>query len=510
MSALLEQFPEHATPNPSSKRFNEIAKFLEEVVKVVPLESVLWSIAFCDDYTAVQSAKALMASRTKIPMTSTATIEAAQRAIVRLHTGAISPLVDSVIHTILKKEQISFLLPISLICVSAPSSKKLQVDIKIQTSRDPHSPSFSDVTQQRGQIERSIVSQTVLSYFANLNMLDESLGRTYPDIAYKLERFLNPERVTTFRKEGNWSLNIEHVYPANQQRRFSTAPSTLQSPITVLRDARESIASFIQDSLHNPEPNRGGDGGQLNNQRMLSLVREIYEQNLRLCTSLLGAFMEQQMHIPLLKSEVSTASALEESSSPVAIGVWALFNVNHEELEKMLSSMGNTRLMVEIRDYIAGVLSDDLKSDELQDGQNSRYNAKLQFLLQGIKSTVSCSSQYISYSLERQLSSNLSNNSRFKESYTVKELVKRWSKIFREDALSLVATSHRPLIARWLKWALLIHKLRETLAEYTCVGVTGLINSGKSQLVSKLFGVQVFTMYYLPINFMAMTIQGLQ
>ena len=505
MSALLEQFPEHATPNPS-KRFNEIATFLEEVVKVVPLESVLWSIAFCDDYTAVQSAKALIASRTKIPMTSTATIEAADRAIIRLHTGAISPFVDSVIRTIFKKEQISSLLPTSLVSVSAPSSKKLQVDIKVQTSRDPHSPSFSDVTQQRG---RSIVSQKVLSYSANLNMC-ESLGRSYPDIAYKLDRFLNPEQVTTFRKEGNWSLNIEHVYPANQQRRFSTAPTTLQSPITVLREARQSIASFIQDSLQNPDPNQGGDGTQLNNQRMLSLVIEIYEQNLRLCTSLLGAFMEQQMHIPLLKSEVSTASALEESSSPVAIGVWALFNVNHEELKKMLSSMGNTRLMVEIRDYIAGVLSDDLKSDELQDGQNSRYNAKLQFLLQGIKRTVSCSSQYISYSLERQLSSNLSNNSMFKETYTVKELVKRWSQIFREDALSLVATSHRPLIARWLKWALLIHKLRETLAEYTCVGVTGLINSGKSQLVSKLFGVQVFTMYYLPINFMAITIQGLQ
>ena len=73
----------------------------------------------------------------------------------------------------------------------------------------------------------------------------------------------------------------------------------------------------------------------------------------------------------------------------------------------------------------------------------------------------------------------------------VKELVKRWDEIFRWDALSLVAKSHRSLVARWLKWAVLIHDLRESLAKYTCVGVTGLINSGKSCLVSKLFGLQV-------------------
>jgi len=69
--------------------------------------------------------------------------------------------------------------------------------------------------------------------------------------------------------------------------------------------------------------------------------------------------------------------------------------------------------------------------------------------------------------------------------------VKQWDEIFKGDALSLVAKSHRSLVARWIKWAVLVHDLRESLAKYTCVGVTGLVNSGKSYLVSKLFGIEV-------------------
>ena len=108
-------------------------------------------------------------------------------------------------------------------------------------------------------------------------------------------------------------------------------------------------------------------------------------------------------------------------------------------------------------------------------------------MLLGMKETISCSTQYISYSLEHQLCSNL----KFDKSISVKKLVEDWEKTFKGDALSLVAKTHRPLIARWLKWAVLVHDLREALASYTCVGVIGLINSGKSKLVNTLFKVQV-------------------
>ena len=197
--------------------------------------------------------------------------------------------------------------------------------------------------------------------------------------------------------------------------------------------------------------------------------------------------MEQQIRIPLIKTEMDTASLLSEKSSPVAMGVWALFSVSYEELVAKLTSLKGSPLFVEIAGYISGVLSDNFKKPSKK---TSNYNGKLQFLLQGIKKTgtVSCSGQYISYSLEHQLCQNL----KFEKSTSVKTLINDWDEIFKEDALSLVAKSHRPLIARWLKWAVLIHDLREALAKYTCIGVIGLVNSGKSQLVSKLFGVEVW------------------
>ena len=200
--------------------------------------------------------------------------------------------------------------------------------------------------------------------------------------------------------------------------------------------------------------------------------------------------MEQQIRIPLLKSPMDTAKVLASKSARVAVGVWALFNMGHLDLQEMFSSTGNNSLIVEITDYIAGILDPNLKQPESKRTKqsDSKYAGKLQFMLQGIKKTVSCSTQYISYSLERQLCSNPKIN----KSISVKTLVEKWDEIFKGDALSLVAKPHRALIARWLKWAVLVHDLREALASYTCVGVIGLINSGKSQLVNTLFKVEVY------------------
>ena len=169
------------------------------------------------------------------------------------------------------------------------------------------------------------------------------------------------------------------------------------------------------------------------------------------------------------------------------MGVWALFSMSYTDLQDMLLSMralGNA-LYVDIESYIAGVLDPDSQDDKNTTAagrkpEEKSYAGKLQFLLQGVEQTATCS---ISYSLEYQLCKHL----KFDKSLSVNDLIKRWSTIFRNDALSLVAAPYQPLIARWLKWALLVHDLRETLARYTCVGVIGLVNSGKSQLVSTLF-----------------------
>ena len=104
--------------------------------------------------------------------------------------------------------------------------------------------------------------------------------------------------------------------------------------------------------------------------------------------------------------------------------------------------------------------------------------------------TVTCNSQHVSYSLEQQLA-DMCKQFNIDATVSVDNLLMRWSKLFKDNVLSLICYADRPLIARWLKWALMIHELREALAKYTAIGVVGLINSGKSKLVNTIFGIKV-------------------
>ena len=104
--------------------------------------------------------------------------------------------------------------------------------------------------------------------------------------------------------------------------------------------------------------------------------------------------------------------------------------------------------------------------------------------------TVTCNTQRVSYSLERQLV-ELCRERNINAETSLSTITGKWSVLFKGYTLSLVHHRCRLLIARWLKWALMIHNLREELAKYTAVGVVGLVNSGKSKLVNTLFGIEV-------------------
>ena len=477
---MLEQYPEQASHQGPSQRFKDVTRFLEEAVKVVPIESIFSAVAHKDYDTALECAEAIVAAKPPIPP-SVMMLSGAQKAVVRMRTGVhpqfAAMLANDFTRSIVSTRRHMSHIPPS-VSISAPKHNQICVTVSVPIGHQVLA-SYSDVARGKG---RKIVAQR----FSRTYLIPphvRGLSPTHPKLASGLDKY-----TVSHASDGEKSLeqvsnlSIEHVYPVDSYRRHTMRMSTLQSPLEVLRDTREKIATFIEDSQH--EDLNSSQGTQSINEQMLALVRDIIEHNLKICAALLGAFMEEQIRIPLLKSEMDTAGVISERSSPVAMGVWALFSMGYKELKAKVSSLRGNPLLVEITDYISGVLSDNF---EKPSHRNSRYDAKLQFLLQGIKKTVSCSSQYISYSLEHQLCSNL----KFDKDIPIKKLMNDWDKIFRGDALSLVAKSYRPLIARWLKWAVLIHDLREALAKYTCIGVTGLVNSGKSQLVSKLFGVQV-------------------
>ena len=215
----------------------------------------------------------------------------------------------------------------------------------------------------------------------------------------------------------------------------------------------------------------------LSNSLMLQAVNQIRQEDLATCIALITGFINQQeIDVPLLN-----ANHDQLSKERFGVSVWSLSNLGLDDVH----NSKELEMTVRVEDFTRG--SQFLRPESLADKQ---YAGKVHFLVQAMQRSVSYNSQHISYSLERQLV-NLCQDRNITDSIPLNEVIQHWDKIFEKDILSLVAKSHRPLVARWLYWSLMVHDLREELAKYTAVGVVGLVNSGKSGLVSSLFSVQV-------------------
>ncbi len=275
-------------------------------------------------------------------------------------------------------------------------------------------------------------------------------------------------------------LNISSLYGVSNEQ--------LKSPIEILKLGKEKLASleFTSDKLASSSM----AVECLNNSLMLKTVNDIRQKELAICTSLLAGFMEQhEIDIPLLMKSEKDHSKVLRLLARASVGVWALSSLNFEDIQPILKQCRGEQLLVKIEDYIKGIIVEGEAMSPSPD--DTQYAAKLQFIVQGAEKTVTCNSQYISYSLERQLA-DICSERKITEEIPLEKLVSLWEQFFEKNILSLVARSHRPLIARWLKWALMVHNLREELAKYTAVGVVGLVNSGKSRLITTLFEIQVY------------------
>ena len=508
----------------TSKRFEAIKYFLEEAAKIVPLESVLYAIAYSDKDTAIQCAQALKCSGLQLPLSEmmlTGSRVAADRVCLGLTREeyaekqtqqSLDDMIDlpfsepDLPTSPLFPPDLSSLADIPLPLMPRPllespprprrppkrNGKHLYSDVASRSRRDTRAP---PVHQEVISVSFIPIPIPIPTPVINTVPLDEELA-VYMDQLHKtLERKCRDKSVVVISKK-----SIEHFCPFGPRRQNDRKEHQLRSPLQALKEAREQLLSFIENSQIDATDQ---ENTLAVNTEMLRIVRDIQEENLKTCAALLAAFMEQTIRIPMLKSNIDTAKFLSSEQASVAMGTWAFISMGFDNIEKILSSSEGSSLIVEVEDYIMGVheLSKKLscKSEEQSRPTKSadrKYAAKLNFLVNGIKKntggrSVTCSTQYISYSLEHHLF-KLSQQLHFDKSLSVKQLVEKWESTFKDDALLLVAKSHRPLIARWLKWALLVHDLRETLASYTSVGVIGLSNSGKSLLVNSLFDIQVY------------------
>ena len=279
--------------------------------------------------------------------------------------------------------------------------------------------------------------------------------------------------------------NIGEMYPISKV--VSHSKSNALTPLSqVLRSSRKHLTDLAI------KHNDAKLGVAELNVSMLDHVNKIVENDLKPCVAMLGSFMEQQIRVPMVNNPLDTAKALRTVEKSGATGVWTLFALTKEDIVSILSSRKNQTLVIEISKFIEGTLSDEVAGKRKDTGSVTSYNAKLQFLLQGMNKTVTCSSNYISYSLERELV-DICKERGISTATSLDSIVDKWTAQFKNTALALIPYTYRPLLARWLIWSLYIHKLREGLASYTTVGVIGLVNSGKSTLVNKVFKIEVKT-----------------
>ena len=451
LSALLEQYP-FLESQPISTKVENIKTFLEKVVQVVPLESIAYAMAYSPYKVAKFCAETLINTKINLPV-SELMYQGTCDAIYHLSTGTMSAIntADRVVDNV---------------CNKYPYLSKSEL-------------MFDGVSRPTGNIIRVIspvgILASELMEFGEIPD-DELIEHRYIEEIYS---------ITKFQSENNSNNilicedSIDHLYHI-LSRSKSQRQSLFKSPLDILREGKSTLTSLARELIDA----NGKKTSKTCNVMMLEKVNKIRENDLATCTALLGGFMEQQkVEIPLVKSRLDQSLAFAVKG-PASVGVWALSSLKYEDIHPILSRCRGEQLLVSIERYIKSISSQQFESKDEQ------YAAKLQFMVQGLEKTVTYNSQYVSYSLERQLVEICKQRSIDSET-SLDELNKKWGGFFKENILSLVARTHRSLVARWLKWALMVHSLREKLAEYTAVGVVGLVNSGKSRLVSSLFKIPV-------------------
>ena len=265
------------------------------------------------------------------------------------------------------------------------------------------------------------------------------------------------------------SVPISSVYPASKSFGLSHSGGVIP-PIDLLSSARCELEQLARKAVAAEEKDQEGlvhhsnnantspesdfrpslkSKTTLHNIEMLKTINDMRKKQ-KVCSTLLGAFMEAQVRVPLVKSIRDTAHAIGKTA--IAVGVWALLSMPYFDLEPLLLRKYSS-LIVEVAKFINSTYSES-KSVDVGD----EYAGKLQFLLQGMVKTVSCNNRYISYSLEQQLQEQC-DALNIRASTNLKWLIDNWENTFDKDVLSLVTPQSRELVARWLKWSLMVHKL---------------------------------------------------
>jgi len=430
--ALLEQTPHNSDKELVSRRYRLVKYFLEEITQVVPIESLHSAIAYSDDKEIVTFCKYLVyvkLAECKIP-------------------PSLSMWRNSVLYC-LREESIDH----QFILDTLDVVEMIFVSL-VQFGNVLSAPTVEYLFKLVCTFGAQMVEQDILSP-EGFCLLIKSPSKNLP--------VMLSNHSSTLRGLCDVSAGFPSAVISSVNLHYLLSKCSEIAPLEILREGRRKLTQSQTQALFSVQEN---------------------EVHLNVITSIIVAFMREHVRVSLLENVMSLwkLTNLYVRLVPKFTKFCRIFlaaddsnDSNDEEFYKLIKSMADC---VQQKLYENSTLVVE------------SYVTRLQFLVSGVGNAFCLSEPCKEYFLEAELMHNCQQLTITRATPT-ETIVSKWDKLFKRTALFSVAKSFRPLIARWIRWSLMIHNLRHELAKLTAVGVVGLVNSGKSQLVNKLFQIKV-------------------
>lgn len=436
-----------------SKRFQAIKTFFASAVSVVPLESIFHAVANGKPEVVVQCCEIISSS-------------------------------DALANVTLSLERLVPSMKRALARLGEHERHSLQAEN--HPLKPEEYPENSTLAKQarRAARWRYRDSQKIITQREEFNRLNLAYSRIY--------ELIEKTNTTRERQYSPCDIDLEVIYPsADDKPTLKRNVKCCKAPMTLLIEGRKEISRISEDLITEPSGSTKGCSASNANTLMLRVINGL-RKDFETCSTLLGAFMESQARIPLEKAGGDKyVNNIAKHASSFGLSVWALLILPFTYLNQLLVS----NVSEDVRQIVIEF------SRQIDDGFRyymsrragshfPNYDEKMEFLVRSMKESTTCNNEYISYSLERQLEHQCTKRNLFHDT-PIDEILDQWNDNFDNERLTLVPSEYRRLVARWIKWSLMINNLRESLASQTAIGVIGLVNSGKSKFVRAMFGKEV-------------------